>query len=61
MKRTSHSRVSRIVYVCCASTLLQPFTEINAACTLTPGAGDDRYVQTVVQAPGLQIWQATAH
>jgi outer membrane autotransporter protein len=53
MKRTSNSRVSRIVYVCCASTLLLPFTETNAACTLTPGAGDDRYVCDSGTSPGL--------
>ncbi|WP_313483729.1 MULTISPECIES: autotransporter outer membrane beta-barrel domain-containing protein [unclassified Pseudomonas] len=44
MKQPFRAGVSNILYLSCVSMLLLPVTEIKAACTLTPGAGDDSYV-----------------
>lgn len=44
MKQPLRASVSNILYLSCVSMLLLPVTEIKAACTLTPGAGDDSYV-----------------
>ncbi|TDV65746.1 autotransporter outer membrane beta-barrel domain-containing protein [Pseudomonas sp. LP_7_YM] len=44
MKQPIRASVSNILYMSCVSMLLLPVTEIKAACTLTPGAGNDSYV-----------------
>ncbi|NBB11984.1 autotransporter outer membrane beta-barrel domain-containing protein [Pseudomonas sp. SLFW] len=44
MKRPIGASVSNVLYLSCVSMLLLPATEINAACSLTPSAGNDSYV-----------------
>jgi hypothetical protein len=53
MKQPSRAGVSNILYLSCVSMLLLPATEIKAACTLTPGAGDDSYVCDSNASPSL--------
>ncbi len=44
MKRSIRPGVSNLLYMSCVSMLLLPVTEIKAACTLAPSAGNDTYV-----------------
>ena len=53
MKRPLRASVSNILYLSCVSMLLLPATEIKAACTLIPGAGNDNYVCDSGTSPGL--------
>lgn len=53
MKQPIRAGVSNILYMSCVSMLLLPVTEIKAACTLTPGAGDDSYVCDSGSNPSL--------
>ncbi len=53
MKRSFRPGVSNLLYMSCVSMLLLPVTEIKAACTLTPGAGNDSYICDSDTVPGF--------
>ena len=53
MKKPVRASVGNILYLSCVSMLLLPATEIKAACTLTPGPGNDSYVCDSGTSPGF--------
>jgi outer membrane autotransporter protein len=53
MKKPIRAGISNILHLSCVFMLLSPVTEIRAACTLTPSAGNDSYVCDSGSSPGF--------
>jgi outer membrane autotransporter protein len=53
MKKPARASVRNILYLSSVSMLLLPATETKAACTLTPGPGNDSYVCDSGTSPGF--------
>ncbi|SDG89768.1 autotransporter outer membrane beta-barrel domain-containing protein [Pseudomonas abietaniphila] len=53
MKKPARASVRNILYLSSVSMLLLPATETKAACTLTPGPGNDSYICDSGTSPGF--------